>query len=121
MSAGAFIVVIVLLELSEYILGQLFINVTDVVFKFSGGLSLVIFMIFLIQLIIKSNYFNDTIFYKQALSGLQKAQDLIEDKNVALKATDKGSLERNLLVLNDKQWSEFNCVLDTELQDSQHH
>lgn len=57
---------------------------TNIVPQFFGGLAFVTFGTAITKFVSNLDYFNNLIFYKQALSALQKAQDLVHQTNTAL-------------------------------------
>lgn len=76
LSAASILIAILLLWSIRYYSDIMFDYLIDTFPNLVGNVSFVFFITALLTFISKIDYFNDLIFYKQALSGLQKAQKI---------------------------------------------
>lgn len=80
-SAASILIAIAILWSIRYYSDIMFDYLINTFPGFVGNVSFVFFITALLTFISKIDYFNDLIFYKQALSGLQKAQNNIQKKD----------------------------------------
>ena len=80
--------IIIVVAASMIIVGYSFRNTLDNIITFfpqaAGGIAFVAFITALLKYLSGIDYFNNLIFYKQALSALVKAQDIADKKNRVL-------------------------------------
>lgn len=81
LSAASILIAILLLWSIRYYSDIMFDYLIDTFPNLVGNVSFVFFITALLTFISKIDYFNDLIFYKQALSALQKAQNNIQKKD----------------------------------------